>query len=167
MRGGPSGPGPGSNPMMLMMQKGMMSGPSMMGSPQGGSGKMGMPPIAYPGMRPGAFPPGGPDGKENPAANQTDDNLIEVTVYGIAVLYRRPDPPKTTEQPAVPGQPQPGVSVPPSGSPEPTASPAGQQPSQTTSPPSGTPQPAPQPAAGTADQQPAQATPPPATGGKR
>jgi hypothetical protein len=39
-----------------------------------------------------------------------DGNLVEMTVYGIAVLYRFPDPLKTNEsagQPGQPGQPAP------------------------------------------------------------
>lgn len=40
---------------------------------------------------------------------QGDQNLVEMTVYGIATLYRRPDPPKTDGQIAQPGQPSGGV----------------------------------------------------------
>jgi hypothetical protein len=59
----------------------------MSGSPFGGSG---MPAGGMGGFFPGGF--GGPS-----AVEQSDPNLIDVAVYGIASLYERypPKPPKT------------------------------------------------------------------------
>ncbi len=81
--------------------------PTMMRPPGTGMGPM-MPGMMADQPRPGdtRVSPGPPspatkdkEGKPS-AANQTDDNLVDVTIYGIATLYRRPDPPKTTDQPA-------------------------------------------------------------------
>lgn len=97
MMGGSMSPPPGmvgsgNNTMMMMMS-------SMKGN-RGGSGAPGMVP-----------PSGGVDRTRNlkgPEADKKtvqipeDDTLVELTVYGIATLYRRPDPPKSDE--AQPGQ---------------------------------------------------------------
>ncbi|HTU88618.1 MAG TPA: hypothetical protein VMF69_00840 [Gemmataceae bacterium] len=103
----------------MQMQRGMMRQPPGMGgmstpvtptapsTPQGGR----------------STPVGGTDPKQTASTSQ-DDNLVELTVYGIATLYRAPDAPQTTGQGGQPG------SLPP---------PAAQQPAATT--------PAPQPPA--------------------
>jgi hypothetical protein len=112
--GGGSGrmpPGGGSG-RMPGMGSGMM--PPMPGM---GSGmKPSMPGIVTPtGMPPrGTFGPTQPpgDSKNKPAANQADDNLVEMTVYAIATLYRRPDP-TTNPQADSTGQANPSGSVTP------------------------------------------------------
>lgn len=100
--------------------------------------------------------------------NQVDDSLVEVTIYGIAALYRKPDPPKTTQNPGTPGMPQqpgaqpgnpqqPGGAQQPAGpqqpnnnQPAPGGQPAG--PAQPAQPPAGD---KPQPPAGKQAEQPA------------
>jgi hypothetical protein len=175
---GPGGPrrtpGVPPPPMPVSGAMGRNSGMPMPGMRPGRSMPMPMPPMmAMPGqgkIRPSMAPGmgrGGPmqspsssDGK-TAAQNQRDDNLVDITIYCIATLYRHPDPPKTTEQPGQPGQPTtpPGQQQPgqpagpqtappaPSGQPAPSA-PAGEKPT-----------PAPTPA----DQKP---TPPPPAGQK-
>ena len=120
MRGGGSSSGP-------PIGGGSSSGPpigggSSSGPPVGGSGS-GPPPYGS-GMPPGGrggIPPGGSGiggggflgglGGNNPAtatAEQSDPNLVEVAVYGIAALYERypPKPPAKPEDAAAgPGQP--------------------------------------------------------------
>ncbi|MGH7173369.1 MAG: hypothetical protein ACRELG_24055 [Gemmataceae bacterium] len=89
----------------------MMDRPPMMGPPgmngPGGQGKFR--PNMAPGMRRSGNPqaPNGSDTTET-VQNPQDDNLVDITIYGISTLYRRPDPPKTSEQPGRPEQPQPG-----------------------------------------------------------
>ena len=58
------------------------------------------------GMPPGMIP-GGPSNANKVAQEREDENLVEMTVYGIATLYRRPDQPKTEGQPGQPAQPAP------------------------------------------------------------
>jgi hypothetical protein len=117
---------------MQQMRGGMMGGggappgsfgPMMMQSPMAGAGGAGKgQPFAF-GMRGGGpFPgAGGAIDPKQAAQNQQDDNLVELTVYGIATLYRFPDQPKPTEQPN--GQ-----------SATPASEPAPQQPGTTTAP---------------------------------
>jgi hypothetical protein len=116
--------GSGSKPRTSMPMPGM-SGPMMSSAPPM---MMQGPPPGVPGtMNPGGRPnPDAPQAtgakkEKSSVANQTDDNLVEVTIYGIAVLYRRPDSLKKTDQPAAPG-------VPP-------AKPVGGQPVKPTTPP--------------------------------
>ncbi len=114
----------------------MMGAPPMMMPSRGRDGKGGMgPSAALPaGMRGGLMQPGGGSGDtKTAAANRPDDNLVEVTVYGIATLYRRPDAPAvatTTGQPAPLGQPSSDPPPPPAGAAttpsQPPAPPAGQ-----------------------------------------
>ncbi len=115
MRPPPGMMGSGNNTMMMMMS-----------SMKGNRGN------APPGMMP---PTGGGDRNRNlkldadkkTAQIPEDDNLVEMTVYGIATLYRRPDPPKTDGQqsgqttPAQTGQPV-------SSAPAPAAAPTGPAP---------------------------------------
>jgi hypothetical protein len=129
MKPGMSGPG-GRPPM----PRGGMSMPPGMGGPMMGSAPpmMQKPPSMMPNM-PGMMPPGmrpptpaqqpGDKTAQQPSANQTDDNLVEVTIYAIATLYRRPDPLKTPEQAAGPAAP-----MIPAGSPPPPANPPAKQP---------------------------------------
>jgi hypothetical protein len=143
----PSSPMPGGK--MRMPSPGGMYGP-MMGMPPptmtrpGGRMGPGMPgPMPNPGMRP--TPPQQPgENKEKPSAsNLSDDNVVQVTIYGIAALYRRPDPPKKSDQPAA----APAAPVAPK-APPPTTAPAGQPTGQPAKPASNAPigQPAGQPA---------------------
>ena len=94
-----------------------MSMPPGMGGPMLGSAPpmmMQKPPGTMPNM-PGMMPPGmrpstpaqqtGDKTAKQPSANQTDDNLVEVTIYAISTLYRRPDPPKNAEQAPAPANP--------------------------------------------------------------
>jgi hypothetical protein len=100
-----SGPPPGTfgsgSAGMRDRMKTMMPG-------QFGSGA-GMPKIFSPSGG-GGFPPvpgeSGSGSKPTPQSN-VDDNLIELTVYGIATLYRKPpDPAKTDGQPEALGTPE-------------------------------------------------------------
>ena len=50
------------------------------------------------GMMPGMMQ-GGPNSTTKAPQEREDENLVEMTVYGIATLYRRLDPPKTEAQP--------------------------------------------------------------------
>jgi hypothetical protein len=164
---GPMPPGMGSSRFIgrgsgAGMPGGMMGGPPPMMMPMPGMDRNRFRPTMAPGMRP-SFPQApGEKGTSQTAQNQQDDNLVEITLYGIATLYRRPDPPKTTEQPGQPGQP--GQPAPPASQQQPTTAPAssspqpGQTPAQKTPPP-----PAPQPGQTPPPpgQQPAQTPPPP------
>ena len=116
-----------------------MTGPMLSSPPptmQLPAGMGNMPGMMPPGVRPGVNPPTGNQTVRPSAANQTDDNLVEVTIYGIATLYRRPDLPKTTEQPAAPaapmtpGGPTPAIDPKPTPPPlnPPANPPTGQQP---------------------------------------
>lgn len=82
------------NPMMMAMMKG-----SGARSPIMGPGGMSVNPMTR-------LPGTGGDKKGPPIPD--DENLVELTIYGIATLYRHPDAPKTDEQsgqPAANGQP--------------------------------------------------------------
>lgn len=86
MLGGAGGPrGPGGSPM------GSAGGPPPgLGAPPPPPGGTGMPPM--PGVGSPTFP-NGPSGGQPPEAaapNHENNNLIEVTIYGIASLYERP-----------------------------------------------------------------------------
>lgn len=110
------------------------SGPGMQGMARGGSGSM-RPPSAMgmgqgqtrsymtaPGaMRTGAVPAAGGSDPNRAASDQHDDNLVELTIYGIATLYRAPDAPPTTEQSAQSGTPAPQPSQQPAPPPAPQA----------------------------------------------
>jgi len=70
------------------------------------------------GMDRGSLIPKTGSDKKKSAQSQGDQNLVEMTVYGIATLYRRPDPPKTEGQPGQPGAPgQPAQPVAPAPTP--------------------------------------------------
>jgi hypothetical protein len=130
MSGMPGGP---------MMPKGGMSG--MPGGPMmpPGGGMSGMPMMYRPGaggpMPPGIVSPtGGPMGPMGPmggtdpkkaGATQEEENLLEVTIYGVATLYRKPDPPKTQEPLGQPGATPP---VTPAGTTPAATTPAGTTP---------------------------------------
>jgi hypothetical protein len=129
MMGGAMPPmmGAGAPPMMsgsMRPPPGMMgSGNStmmMMSSMKGSRGGYG---------RPDMMPPSGTVDRTNRQIRETEpdkktvqipeeDNLVEMVVYGIATLYRRPDPPKTEEQqpgqtaPDQPSQPAPSAPAP-------------------------------------------------------
>jgi hypothetical protein len=90
----------------------------------------------------------GADAKQS-AANSPDDNLVELTVYGIATLYRAPDAPQSTEQQAG----QAGTAVP---------QPGQQQPAAAATPSSATPSPAPATPTAAPATPSSSATPPPA-----
>lgn len=111
-RGGPGmGRGRGT-----AMPGGMMGGPPPMMSmpPMPGKGKGAFRPAMPSGMlMPGLPQTSGKDGGKSAAQDQYDDNLVDVTIYGIATLYRRPDPPKAEEQADQLGQP--AVPPPPAG----------------------------------------------------
>jgi len=93
---------------------GMPGMPGMMGSPK----PFTPPNIMTPSGMPTRGPMGGPlptgDTKDKKAV-QGDENLVEMTVYGVATLYRRPDPPKTTDAQA--GQPGQANPTPPAAAP--------------------------------------------------
>jgi hypothetical protein len=127
---------------------GMMPGApgGMMPGPMGGSS------ISRPrgGLPMGSNPStAGGSATDKSASTPQDDNLAELTIYGIATLYRSPDAPQTTEQPGQPGSTTPQtVPQTTTAAPPPQAPPqAGQQPAVKT--------PSPQ-----ADQQPLAPTPP-------
>lgn len=136
---GGSGAGPMRGGSMAMMGS-MMGGPPPMMRPPfpggpGGMNRMGPSTALPPTMRrgDGFSPPAGANGTATAAANKPDDNLLEVTIYGIATLYRHPDVAKTTDQPSTPGQPAPQPNAQPSGAAPPPSSqtplqPVGQQP---------------------------------------
>jgi hypothetical protein len=157
-QGGPP-PGPmGSGAMGGRGLRGPMAGP---GGPQMPGGPVGSPMMRppMPGIAmgtqaqmkqsytyaPGSMRAGGAMGMgtldpKQSTSNQQDDNLVELTVYGIATLYRSPDAPQSTEQPGQPGAP---------------ATQTVQQPAATATPPTGGAQPStPAPSSG--------GTPPPA-----
>jgi hypothetical protein len=121
--GGPPMPGRMGGPPMPGGPGGMLRPPGPMAMAPGGA--MGKQNYNYaPGsVRPGGMTPGpaGADAKQSPTSQQ-DDNLVELTVYGIATLYRAPDAPQPTEQPGQPGAP---------------AAPTSQQPPATATTPSG------------------------------
>lgn len=105
---GMGGSGPTARGPMTGMGPMMGNAPPIMQRPP--PGVMGGRPPGFPtapNMRPGEVSStNAGKGEKASAANQTDDNLVDVTIYGIAVLYRRPDAPKSTEQPAAgPGTP--------------------------------------------------------------
>jgi hypothetical protein len=78
---------------MMMMMMGRGSGGGSAPKIVGPTGMMGMP-----GMTPG----GSSSNATKAAQAQEDENLVEMTVYCIATLYRRLDPPKTDGQPTPP-----------------------------------------------------------------
>ncbi len=97
----------GSQAMMMMMTRGGRGSP------------------ANPGKVAPTGTPKNPAGNTSPSTGAADTkktgqgqdaaNLVSMTVYGIATLYRYPDPPKTDEQsgqPAQPGQPAAATSTP-------------------------------------------------------
>jgi hypothetical protein len=160
---GPGGPGYGSPPMMPGMIPGQIAG-SMPGGP-GGRGRNMLPgmmmpqmPMPRPGMMPG-FPgfPGRPakGGKDTTVLNPDDPNLVELTVYAITTLYRKPDEKKP--EPAAQHKPGPGVPVPPAPGPGTNpAVPPPPGPNKGDTPPQGNPvQPAPAP-----EKKPTNPTPP-------
>ncbi|HTU17811.1 MAG TPA: hypothetical protein VMG10_07075 [Gemmataceae bacterium] len=114
---GMGGPGPMGGSGMRMPGQMMNAPPPMMMPPRNGSGRGRLRPTLAPGTRASGPRPmtGDSDSKQTPQ-NQQDDNLVEITIYGIATLYRRPDPPKPAEQPGQPGRP--GQPTPPSGQPQ-------------------------------------------------
>ena len=154
---GMGGPGSlGGSSGMRMPGQMMGAPPPMMPPGMGGPGGRGkFRPTMSPGSPRGGFPrpPGSSDANQTVQIPQ-DDNLVEITIYSIATLYRRPDPPKTAEQSDQPGRP--GRRTPPSGQ-QPTP-PAGQQPTppagQQPTPPAGK-QPAPPAPPAPAGKQPA------------
>ena len=94
----------------------MMAPPTMGGGSSGGRSMMmmmggrmgGMPrPVGPAGMGMSGMMPGGITGSPTKVQDKEDENLVEMTVYGIATLYRRPDQPKTEGQPGQPAQPAP------------------------------------------------------------
>jgi hypothetical protein len=112
---------PGMNPNMgsMRMPPGMNPNMSSMRPPPGmsnmrppGMGNMALMMPGRPGSAPAIVSPTGmprmPAGNAPPAGagsdpkkapqNENDENLVQVTIYGIASLYRYPDPPKTDEQ---------------------------------------------------------------------
>jgi hypothetical protein len=138
MMGGAGRPmtgGAGRPPMMMGPGSGAMTPPMMTGGgklPPGMSSTMGMMMYSQRDRRRDKLQPSAPGeldsnrtlrtGESKTAApSQDEENLVEMTVYGIATLYRRPDPPKTDEQQTgTPGQPaQPGQPAAPT-SPAPT-----------------------------------------------
>jgi hypothetical protein len=124
MRGGGSG-----NPMMMMMMM-QQSGGAMGGGP-----KLNFAPGAMRGTVP---TPAGTDPNQA-ASNQPDDNLVELTIYGISTLYREPDAPQTTApagQSGTPAQQQAAPAAPASGAATPPATTA--QPDGATKPPAAT-----------------------------
>jgi hypothetical protein len=163
---GPGGPMPGGAGGPPGMSR-MPGGPQMM-MRQPGAGGMGPGGPAQQSFTyaPGGMRAGGPmatgagaDPKQN-ENDQQDDNLVELTVYGIATLYRAPDAPQTSEQSGQSGAPtaqpaqQPPAQATPSGaSPAPNAAPppSGETPpaATTAQPKSGTPAPATQAKDGT------------------
>ncbi len=95
MRAGPPMSGGSGNPMAMMM----MMQQSGRGAPTGG-GPM-QPSVNFaPGAMRGTVPTGTGTDPNQAASNQADDNLVELTIYGIATLYREPDAPQTTAAPA-------------------------------------------------------------------
>ncbi len=100
---GGSGPGAGARQMMQSQQRMMMA----MGG-RGGSNPQIVGPM---GGMPGTF-----SGTAGPTKLQDreDENLVEMTVYGIATLYRRLDPPKT-ETPVGQAAPPPTTAPTPGG----------------------------------------------------
>jgi hypothetical protein len=80
------------NMMMMMMGRGGAG----MTRPVGPTGM---------GMMPGMMQGGSTGSANKTAQEREDENLVEMTVYGIATLYRRLDPPKTEAQPGQAGQP--------------------------------------------------------------
>ena len=94
----------------------MMAPPTMGGGSSGGRSMMmmmggrmgGMPrPVGPAGMGMSGMMPGGITGSPTKVQDKEDENLVEMTVYGIATLYRRPDQPKTEGQPGQTAQPAP------------------------------------------------------------
>ncbi len=115
-------PRPGSGPSAL--QGGMGMGPSRMsGSPMMmmgmyGKGKpFGPPGMMTPSVNPMKSPQVGPSTTSASDTKKTagDDNLVEMTVYGVATLYRHPDPPKTDPSAAPSGPSTPTTPAAPGG----------------------------------------------------
>jgi hypothetical protein len=119
-----------------MQQQQMQRGGMMMpAAPPGGSmaaGSMGSSLNRPGGGRTGSGYPGMPGGSapDKSATTPQDDNLVELTIYGIATLYRSPDAPQTTDQPGQPGS-QPSPTAPQSPVAAPPAQPAPQASQQT------------------------------------
>lgn len=133
-RGGSLGLGmaPGGNRGAVPANPRRMGRSGMMG-PRVGMGAMGMggmspsmmrslmsagrPSLSqYPGGRPKGMPqvPGyGDTGTSQTAQDQHDDNLVDLTIYGIATLYRHPDAPANAEQAGQAGQVAPPGGQPP------------------------------------------------------
>jgi hypothetical protein len=113
-RRGPGGMRGGMAPGGMYNMPRMMPG---MGGPRGGRGAMPKT-IGLPGTQwRGPMPTTGED-KTNKSQNEGDGNLVEMTVYGIATLYRLPDPTtsESADQSGQPGQPtQPAATTPPVG----------------------------------------------------
>ena len=93
MMGG-SGQGGSGRAMMMQMMMGGRGGVGNMPRTVAPSGMMGM-------------VPGGTGASQTKVQEREDENLVEMTVYGIATLYRRLDPPKTEAQPGQPATPAP------------------------------------------------------------
>jgi hypothetical protein len=129
--GGMGGPGGGMDmqmqrqrQMQMQMQMQMAGGGAMMmRNPMAGAmggGAMGG------AFGKGAGLPGGTTGMTDSgqaAINQQDDNLVELTIYGIATLYRFPDKPKPAEQSPPSGATTPDATQQPAGATTPTATP--------------------------------------------
>ncbi len=143
-RGGSGAMGPGAGMRGGAMPPGGMRGGAGMGS--GAGGPMMMRPPGAPGMagvqskfnnapgtmRAGAGMGAGVDPRQQ--SNQPDDNLVELTIYGIATLYRAPDAPQTTEQQATPPGSQPMQPAQQQAAPAAQTSGAASQPAPTTQP---------------------------------
>lgn len=109
-------PGTGSSSYMMSSPPPTRTPPGMGGGRRGPGRNRPTPPT---GTSTGTSTPYTSGGGNTKQALQTpqDDNLVEITLYGIATLYRRPDPPRPTEQPGQPGQP--GQPAAPSGQAQP------------------------------------------------
>lgn len=110
----------------MMQSRGMMSAPPTSGGMT--SGAMGSPVSRPRGGMPGGNYPTMPGGAMSDKSTSTpqDDNLVQLTIYGIATLYRAPDAPQTTGQPGQPGMP-PTPTAPQPAAGTPAAPQAGQQ----------------------------------------
>jgi hypothetical protein len=82
------------------------------GPPMGGFGPPAGGQPAGPGINPGMGGMGGGGVGQRSAGDQTPPNLIELTIYGIANLYERPQGDMTTPVPTPAEQPKPGDAKP-------------------------------------------------------
>jgi hypothetical protein len=102
MPAGPAMPGGAGDRRSKMQGRGTMMGPPSLGGPPGRVGGPGAPGV-----------PGGLD----TAGDETDPNLVEMTVYGIAVLYERyppkPKPATDANTPGATSAPAPAPAAPP------------------------------------------------------